>query len=91
MPAGSSWLVVTTAGLAMGRHLMAEGASVFAVGPFGELRNFGAFAREKLAEREEAAPVHWRHEKTDHSAALTQYQAETRARSQSCLSDWVRH
>ena len=47
--------------------------------------------RGKLAEREEAVLVHWRHEKTGHSAALTQYQAETRARSQSCLSDWVRH
>ena len=45
---------------------------------------------KKLAEREEAVLVHWRHEKTGHLAALTQYQAETRARSQSCLSDWVR-
>jgi hypothetical protein len=35
--------------------------------------------------------VHWRYEKTGQSATLTQVQAETRARSQSCLSDWFRH
>ena len=32
-------------GLAMGRGLLAEGASVFTVGPSGELRNVVAFAR----------------------------------------------
>ena len=32
-------------GLATGRRLAAEGASVFTVGPSGELRNVVAFAR----------------------------------------------
>ena len=32
-------------GLAAGRHLLAEGATVFTVGPSGDLRNVVAFAR----------------------------------------------
>jgi NAD(P)-dependent dehydrogenase (short-subunit alcohol dehydrogenase family) len=78
-------------GLATGRRLAAEGATVYAVEPIGELRRVGAFAKCELAEREEAVLVHWRQEMITHSADLTQYQAETRARSQSCLSDWFRH
>ena len=35
-------------GLATGRRLMAEGASVFAVGPFGELRSVGPVRSRKI-------------------------------------------
>lgn len=38
-------------GWAAGRRLAGEGATVYAVGPFGELRNVGAFAGRNLVAR----------------------------------------
>jgi hypothetical protein len=43
-------------GLATGRRLAAEGATVFTVGPFGELRSVGAFARRNLVARRGIEP-----------------------------------